>query len=83
MTAHTIVLAAAVAVVAAMGIALGAERRRHEKEVAKIRLEGAENARHTADIITEANKAKSDANSGDHAGDLRAMADRLHGYAHD
>ena len=47
----------------------------------KIRQEGAENAQHTADIITEAEKIKNNANTGNHSNDLHTMADQLHHYA--
>ena len=36
---------------------------------------------HTADIITEAEKIKNDANTGNHSNDLHTMADQLHNYA--
>lgn len=60
---------------------LNMERRRHEREERKIRQEGAENAQHTADIITEAEKIKNNANTGNHSNDLHTMADQLHHYA--
>ena len=77
-----ILLIALLAAVAIGGMVLNAERRRHEREENKIRKEGAENARHTADIITEAEKIKNDADTGNHSDDLRTMADQLHDYAH-
>lgn len=61
---------------------LKAEKARHEREENKIRQEGAENARHTADIITEAEKIKQNANTGNHSDDLHTMAEQLHNYAH-
>lgn len=73
------------ALVATLGIgatALNMERKRHEREENKIRQEGAENAQHTADIITESEKIKQEANTGNHSNDLHAMADQLHNYAH-
>ena len=72
------------ALVATLGIgatALNMERKRHEREENKIRQEGAENAQHTADIITEAEKIKNNANTGNHSNDLHTMADQLHHYA--
>lgn len=60
---------------------LNAEKERHEREKNKIRQEGAENAKHTADIITEAEKIKNNANTGNHSNDLHTMADQLHHYA--
>lgn len=83
MTARiTAVLAAALcAALAACAAAFRAEKRRHEREEEKIRREGAENARHAADIITEANRIKGEASTGSHSDDMRTMADRLHVYA--
>lgn len=40
-----------------------------------------EHADKTADIITEANKTKADARTGDHSADFNYMADKLHDYA--
>lgn len=64
------------------GMFLNYERKRHEREENKIRQEGAANAQHTADIITEAEKIKQKANTGNHSDDLHTMADQLHNYAH-
>lgn len=61
---------------------LKAEKARHEREENRIRKEGAENAQHTADIITEAEKIKQNANTGNHSDDLHTMAEQLHNYAH-
>jgi hypothetical protein len=61
---------------------LNMERKRHEREENKIRQEGAANAQHTTDIITEAAKIKNDADTGNHSDDLHTMADQLHNYAH-
>ena len=61
---------------------LKAEKARHEREENKIRQEGAENAQHTANIITEAEKIKNNANTGNHSDDLHTMAEQLHNYAH-
>ena len=74
--------AALCAVLAVGGMVLNAERKRHKQEENKIRQEGAANAQHTADIITEAEKIKNDANTGNHSDDLHTMADQLHHYAH-
>lgn len=79
-----IITGLAFALVATLGIgatALNMERKRHEREENKIRQEGAENAKHTADIITEAEKIKQSANTGNHSNDLHTMADQLHHYA--
>ena len=80
-----IITGLAFALVATLGIGvtvLNMERKRHEREENKIRQEGAANAQHTADIITEAEKIKNDANTGNHSDDLHTMADQLHNYAH-
>lgn len=73
--------AALCGVLAISRMILNAEKTRHEKEEARIRKEGAENAKHTADIITEAEKIKQSANTGNHSNDLHTMADQLHHYA--
>ena len=36
---------------------------------------------HTAEIISNANKTKADARTGDHSADIKCMADKLHNYA--
>lgn len=80
-----IITGLAFALVATLGIgatALNMERKRHERKENKIRQEGAANAQHTADIITEAEKIKNDANTGNHSDDLHTMAEQLHNYAH-
>lgn len=80
-----IITGLAFALVATLGIgatALNMERKRHEREENKIRQEGAANAQHTADIITEAEKIKNEANTGNHSDDLHTMAEQLHNYAH-
>nr|DAF85293.1 MAG TPA: hypothetical protein [Siphoviridae sp. ct8aS59] len=80
-----IITGLAFALVATLGIgatALNMERKRHERKEIKIRQEGAANAQHTADIITEAEKIKNDANTGNHSDDLHTMAEQLHNYAH-
>lgn len=80
-----IITGLAFVLVATLGIgatALNMERKRHEREENKIRQEGAANAQHTADIITEAEKIKNDANTGNHSDDLHTMAEQLHNYAH-
>ena len=68
-------------VLAAGGMFLNYERKEHQLEKERIRKEGAENAQHTADIITEAEKVKNNANTGNHSNDLHTMADQLHYYA--
>ena len=63
------------------GIYINYERKQAEREKERIRQEGAANAQHTADIITEAEKIKQKANTGNHSDDLHTMADQLHNYA--
>lgn len=63
------------------GIYINYERKQAEREKERIRQEGAENAQHTADIITKAEKIKNDANTGNHSDDLHTMANQLHNYA--
>ena len=36
---------------------------------------------HAAEIISNANKTKADARTGDHSADIKYMADKLHDYA--
>ena len=69
-------------VLAVGGMFLNYERKQAEREKERIRQEGAENAQHTADIITEAEKIKQKANTGNHSNDLHTMAEQLHNYAH-
>lgn len=69
-------------IVAVGGFILNSERRKMEKKIKELEKEGAENAQHTADIITEAEKIKQEANTGSHSDDLHTMADQLHNYAH-
>lgn len=76
-------LAAALCAVLIIGrMILKAEKERHEREEDRIKKEGAENARHTANIITEAEKIKQNASTGNHSDDLHTMAEQLHNYAH-
>ena len=60
---------------------LNAERKEAEREKDEIRKERAENAKHTAQTIEQANKDKNEVRTGDHGHDLRTMADKLHDYA--
>ena len=68
-------------VLAVGGMFLNYERKQHRRETEQLKKEGAENAQHTADIITEAEKIKNDANTGNHSNDLHTMANQLHNYA--
>ncbi len=40
-----------------------------------------EHEEHTAEIISNANKTKADARTGDYSADIKYMADKLHDYA--
>jgi flagellar basal body-associated protein FliL len=60
---------------------LNYERRKYERKLTTQAKETAENEKRKADIITEAEKDKSEVRTGDHAHDLRTMADKLHEYA--
>lgn len=56
-----------------------------KKERYKIQKQLDEAKKHeeqTADTITEANKTKADARTGDHSSDVNYMAGKLHDYAH-
>lgn len=53
------------------------ERRKTEKELNEVY----EHEAKAAEIITEANKTKADARTGDHSADIKYMADKLHHYA--
>ena len=74
-----------VAIVAIFGVGatyLNYERRKYERKITEQAKESAENEKRKADIITEANKTKADARTGDHSADIKYMADKLHDYAH-
>ncbi len=60
---------------------LNIERKQYKKHVADLKKEGAENAQNAADAITEADKIKENANTGNHTDDMHTMADQLHNYA--
>lgn len=73
-----------VAIVAILGIGatyLNYERRKYEHKLTEQAKEAAENEKRKADIITEAERDKSEVRTGDHAHDLHTMADKLHKYA--
>ena len=75
-------LAAAIVAILAVGATyLNYERRRYERKLTEQAKETAENEKRKADIITEAEKIKQDANTGNHSNDLHTMADQLHHYA--
>ena len=53
----------------------------YERKLTEQAKEAAENEKRKADIITEAERDKSEVRTGDHAHDLHTMADKLHEYA--
>lgn len=73
-----------VAIVAILGVGatyLNYERRKYERKLTEQAKELAENEKRKADIITEAERDKSEVRTGNHAHDLRTMANKLHEYA--
>ena len=73
-----------VAIVAILGIGaiyINYERKKYERNLTEQEKEAAENEKRKADIITEAERDKSEVRTGNHAHDLHAMADKLHEYA--
>ena len=73
-----------VAIIAIFGVGatyLNYERRKYERKLTEQAKESAENEKRKADIITEAEKDKSEVRTGDHAHDLHTMANKLHEYA--
>ena len=79
----TVILIIALVGVSLFGVSaflLAQVYRKDSKQKEKELKEAQENAERTADIITEANKAKADARSGDHKRDLDFMANKLHEY---
>ena len=73
-----------VVIVAIFGVGatyLNYERRKYERKLTEQARETAENEKRKADIITKAERDKSEVRTGDRAHDLRTMADKLHEYA--
>ena len=70
-----------VAIVAILGVGatyLNYERKKYERKLTEQAKEAAENEKRKADIITEAERDKSEVRTGDHAHDLHLMQkDRL------
>lgn len=60
---------------------LNYERRKYERKLTEQAKEAAKNEKRKADIITDAERDKSEVRTGDHARDLHTMADKLHEYA--
>ena len=75
-------LAAAIVVILGVGVTyLNHERRKYERKLTQQAKETVENEKRKADIITEAERDKSEVRTGDHDHDLHTMADKLHEYA--
>lgn len=72
-----IVLIAVIIFLIIATIRAGKEKHRFQKELE----EEKERERRAAEIITEANKTKADARTGDHERDFNFMANKLHDYA--
>ena len=73
-----------VAIVAILGAGvayLSYESRKYERKLTEQAKEVAENEKRKADIITEAERDKSEVRTGNHARDMHTMADKLHEYA--
>lgn len=73
-----------VAIIAILGIGaiyINYERKKYERKLTDQAKEAAENEKRKADIITEAERDKSEVRTGNHAHDLHTMADKLHEYA--
>lgn len=73
-----------VAIIAILGIGaiyINYERKKYEHNLTEQEKEAAENEKRKADIITEAERDKSEVRTGNHARDLHTMADKLHEYA--
>ena len=80
----SIITGLVVAIFAILGVGatyLNYERRKYERRFTEQAKESAENEKRKADIITEAERDKSEVRTGNHARDLHTMADKLHEYA--
>lgn len=79
-----IIMGLVVAIVAILGIGaiyINYERKKYKRNLTEQEKEAAENEKRKADIITEAERDKSEVRTGNHAHDLHTMADKLHEYA--
>ena len=72
---------AIVAILGAGAIYINYERKKYKCKLTEQAKEAAENEKRKADIITEAERDKSEVRTGNHAHDLHTMADKLHEYA--
>ena len=71
----------AVAIFGVGATILNIERKNYERKLTQQAKETAENEKRKADIITEAERDKSEVRTGDHAHDMHTMSDKLHNYA--
>ena len=79
-----IIMGLVVAIVAILGIGaiyINYERKKYKRNLIEQEKEAAENEKRKANIITEAERDKSEVRTGNHAHDLHTMADKLHEYA--
>ncbi len=79
-----IIMGLIVAIIAILGIGaiyINYERKKYERKLTEHAKETEENEKRKADIITEAERDKSEVRTGNHAHDLHTMADKLHEYA--
>ena len=72
---------AIVAIFAVGATYLNYECRKYEHKLTEQAKETTENEKRKADIITEAERDKSEVRTGNHARDLHTLADKLHEYA--
>ena len=73
-----------VAIIAILGIGaiyINYELKKYERILTEQEKEAAENEKRKADIITETERIKQNANTGNHTNDMHTMADQLHNYA--
>ena len=73
-----------VAIIAILGIGaiyINYERKKYKCKLIEQEKKAAENEKRKADIITEAERDKSEVRTGNHAHDMHTMADKLHEYA--
>ena len=73
-----------VTIVAILGIGaiyINYERKKYKRKLTEQEKEATENEKRKADIITDAERDKSEVRTGNHAHDLHTMADKLHEYA--
>ena len=74
-------IVAIIAIFSIGAIYINYERKKYKRKLIEQEKEAAENEKRKADIITEAERDKSEVRTGNHAHDLHTMADKLHEYA--